>query len=215
MDLLPPAAPSQGNGTEGGTRFMTINPSLQRSGIIMFAVLAIMLLSTSVNTFAQAVAEQPVLITSIGQSPEVLTARILADQAGLEYKYDQLATAADLDGVKSVVMSVGVSMKGFGAAGVDRNTEERRARELLSAAKAQGIKVVFLFTGGAERDGERGPLSMHFVELTAHEADALIVLADINEDGYFTDISSKTGAPLHEMNIVLDLRKVYETVYGL
>lgn len=161
------------------------------------------------------IAEEPVLITSIGQSPEVLTARILADQVGLDYEYNQLATASDLQGVKSIVMSVGVSMKGFGAAGVDRNTEEQRARELLAAAQSRGIKVIFLFTGGAERDGERGPLSMHFVEMTAPEADALVVLRDINQDDYFTDISNRTDAPLYEMDIVLDLRDVYQTIFGL
>jgi len=63
--------------------------------------------------------EQPLLITSAGQSAEVQLAAVLAKRAELDYTLAKLATSEDLSGKKTLVLSLGASLKGLGAAGLD------------------------------------------------------------------------------------------------
>src|SRR4030042_3996863 len=63
--------------------------------------------------------EQPLLITSAGQNAEVQIAAVLAKRAGLSYTLSKQATAADLKNMKTLVLVLGTSLKGLGAAGLD------------------------------------------------------------------------------------------------
>jgi len=69
--------------------------------------------------------EQPLLIISAGQSAEVQIASVLAKKAGLSSVLAKVATAKDLQGVKSLVLVIGVSLKGLGAAGLDVSKEKK------------------------------------------------------------------------------------------
>ncbi len=70
--------------------------------------------------------EQPLLITSAGQNAEVQIAAVLAKRAGLNYTLAKLAGPNDLAGQKTLVLVLGASLKGLGAAGLDMNKESRR-----------------------------------------------------------------------------------------
>lgn len=190
---------------------------MRKSHVVGWVVLfACVLFIGSVVGATGAKPELPVLITSIGQSAEVLTAGVLAERAGLEPVVEPLATAADLDGVNTLILSVGVSLKGFGAAGIDRQSEEARAAELLAAAKEQDVYVIVLFIGGTEsRDGGVGPLTMNFVQLTAPEADLIIYWDEANPEGYFTTLSEDKDIPVVEMRQVLDLPNIYTDLFEL
>ena len=50
-----------------------------------------------------------------------------------------------------MVIAVGASVKGFGAAGITAETEMTRTAALLDAAEAAGVKIVGVHIGGAER----------------------------------------------------------------
>ena len=68
--------------------------------------------------------EQPLLITSAGQSAEVQLASVLAKRAGLTYSLSKLATGQDLGESKTLALVIGASLKGLGAAGLDIDQEK-------------------------------------------------------------------------------------------
>ena len=61
--------------------------------------------------------EAPVLVTSFGQSTDgSMIEQVMKRLKTVSYAYNPTATGADLDGVKTVVIAVGNSTKGLGAA---------------------------------------------------------------------------------------------------
>ena len=148
--------------------------------------------------------EKPVLVTSSGQALDAFTVKTLLGRAGVNASYDPKATAAALDGVKTVIIAVGVSNKGFGQAGISAESEMARTKAILDAAKSKDIRVVFVHIGGAER---RKGLSAQFVELVAPAADQLIVTKDGNVDDYFEKVSKSANIPLLLIDQSLEVGK--------
>ena len=147
------------------------------------AALALGLASTMAVAADFPTLESPILLTSVGQSPDSNTVKVLAKKAKLaDVTYEPMATAADLDGIKTLLVTVGVSHKGFGVAGVNLETETARSNELLDAAKAAGIPVVLIHIGGV---GGREAMSQKMLEVVVPKGDAFIVYEEGNADGYF------------------------------
>ena len=134
-----------------------------------------------------------VLVTSSGQALDAFTVKTLLGRAGIENDYDPVATKDSLEGHKTVIIAVGASVKGFGAAGITAETELARTKELLEAAEAADVKVIAVHIGGAER---RQGLSEQFVQLVSNEADALVVWVKGNADGYFDKVAEERNVPL-------------------
>lgn len=130
--------------------------------------------------------DQPLLITSVGQSADGQMVRILAQRAGLNFTYDSVAGADALSGYKTVALVVGGSSKGLGAAGINLDQEEQRAQALIDAAKSSGIAVIVMHVGGEAR---RGDLTDRFVRVSAPKADYMIVVAEGNMDNLFGQIA--------------------------
>ena len=135
----------------------------------------------------------PVLVTSSGQALDAFAVQTMLKRAGTEVTYDPVATVEQLDGMGTLVVAMGASVKGFGAAGITAETEIARTRALLEAAEAEGITVIGVHMGGEER---RGGLSEQFIALVSSEADALIVWPAGNADGYFDTVAADRGVPL-------------------
>jgi hypothetical protein len=135
--------------------------------------------------------ETPVLLTSVGQSADGQLVKVLADRAGISYQYDSLAAPAAVKEYKTLVLVVGGSSKGLGAAGINQDQEESRAKALIAAAKDAGVKILFMHVGGEAR---RGDLTDRFVTITAPAAQYLIVVADGNKDSFMTNAAG--GAPM-------------------
>jgi hypothetical protein len=135
----------------------------------------------------------PVLVTSAGQALDAFTVKTLLGRAKLEHDYDPLAEADKLDGYATVIVAFGASIKGFGAAGITAETELARTRALIEGARERGITLIGVHIGGAER---RDALSMQFAELVAPAVDVLVVWADGNQDGWFTEVAEREGIPL-------------------
>jgi len=125
----------------------------------------------------------PLLITSLGQAPDANTVFILAKRAKVPAEFITLATAADVAKFKTMIVAVGTSLKGFGAAGVNLDTETERARELAKAAKDNGVYVILAHIGGeGRRDNMTNLLLNEFVQY----ADGFIVYQEGNKDGFFS-----------------------------
>lgn len=77
---------------------------------------------------SEAVFETPVMITSVGQSADGQLVKVLADRVGISYQYDSLAAPAIVKDCKTLILVVGGSSKGLGAAGINQDQEELRAK---------------------------------------------------------------------------------------
>ncbi|MCL1939714.1 MAG: DUF6305 family protein [Desulfovibrionaceae bacterium] len=140
--------------------------------------------------------ETPILVTSLGQAPDGNTIAVIAKRNGVTLDYETLAAPERIKDFKTVIISYGVSLKGFGAAGVNLDTELARAEEIKKIAKANNIKLVGMHIGGV---GRRDQMSNKIIENYAGMCDLLIVYKDGNQDGLFTDIAKKNNIPFLEM----------------
>ena len=136
----------------------------------------------------------PVLVTSFGQSTDgSMIEQVMKRLKTVAYTYNPTATSADLGGVKTVVIAVGNSTKGLGAAGISQDQETARAKEFMAAAKKAGVKIICCHIGGATR---RGALSDAFADMVLPLSSYILVKEDGNEDGKFTSFAAANNIPI-------------------
>jgi hypothetical protein len=140
--------------------------------------------------------EPPVLITSAGQSGDAPIANVLFKKAEIAATFEKLATEKNLDSPKTLVLVLGASMKGLGAAGLDTAKENARVSGLLAEAKKRNIPVLAMHVGGEAR---RGDLTDKMISDYLPAAKAAIVVSSGNKDGLFTKICQEKNIPLHEV----------------
>jgi hypothetical protein len=163
-------------------------------------------------TFAQDfTAEEPVLITSAGQSSDVLMAKILADKAGLKYIFEKNASAEKFDSVKTVIIVSGGSVKGMGAAGIDKDQEHERVNSLIEQAKKKNIKIICVHVGGQSR---RGNLSDYFNKLVADNSDMIIVVKEgDSEDNFFSNIAKEKNIKIEIPEKIINITDVFKNIF--
>jgi len=116
---------------------------------------------------------EPILLTSCGQSADVLMMKTLLARDSLHFVYLPQATYADLAAAGSVIIVLGGSSKGLGAAKISETDETARVTALLDSARAGGLPVLAVHMGGLNR---RGALSDPFNRLGAAAAVRIIVV---------------------------------------
>jgi hypothetical protein len=159
-----------------------------------------LLLSLGFVAYSQAF-NAPILITSAGQSADVKLVKMLAARQKLEAKTVLMATPADLEGIATMVVVPGFSSKGLGAAGISQEDEMNRVKELVDLANSKGIPIVMMHVGGnARRQGQ----SDAFNELIANNSKHMIVVAQGDEDGFFTTISKDKNIPMEVVEKISD-----------
>jgi hypothetical protein len=140
------------------------------------------------------IATEPAFLTSVGQSADVQMVKTLLDRAQLEHEFDPVAPADDLtEKYQTLIMVIGGSSKGLGAAGIKPEEEMIRATALVEKARELGQVIITLHVGGEAR---RGDLSDPFITNMAPAADYLIVVEEGNKDGLFTRIAADNDIPM-------------------
>lgn len=137
--------------------------------------------------------EQPVLISSAGQSADVKLVQLLANKQKLDSKTVLMATPDDLNGIKTLIVVPGFSSKGLGAAGVSQQQEFERVKTLIEKANAMKIPIVMVHIGGSAR---RKGQSDAFNQFVADNSKQMIVVRQGDEDGFFTQIANSKKIPL-------------------
>lgn len=175
-------------------------------------------------------AELPVLVTSCGQSPGASMLKSIFMRMKLEhqpkaYETNMLATADDLKSAKdagtpykSLIIVMGASLKGMGAAGISMDDEISRTEALITEANNQGIKIIGAHIEGIKRRAQGATVGDNTdeqsIDTVAPKSHLLIVRKDGNEDGRFTLIAEKKNIPLIlvEKNLELfqKLKEIYE-----
>ena len=154
-----------------------------------------------VKGLEEAFAEYPIMLTSIGQSADVEMIKALMGSAQIEHEVNKMVTANDLGDVKTLILAVGGSSKGLGAAGIDADEEIERTKDLVNAAKENGVKVIAMHVGG---ETNRGELSDKFIRPACEQADYIIVVESGNNDGLFTTIASEGAIPMDSVAGITD-----------
>lgn len=166
--------------------------TLKVSGILF--LLAAMSISVLAQDF-----QQPILISSAGQSADVKLVNLLASREKLDATVLPGATSADLTNMKTLMIVPGFSSKGLGAAGISQEDEMTRVKTLVTAANKAEIPVLLVHIGGnARRRGQ----SDAFNELVANNAKQMIVVVQGNEDNFFSDIATANDTPLKLVNSI-------------
>ena len=137
--------------------------------------------------------EKPILLTSAGQSADVQMVQALLKKAELEAVFDKALTADTIKDEKTLILAIGGSSKGLGAAGIKAEDELARVDNLIKKAKEKNMKIIGIHVGGSAR---RGELSDKFITSTIDKVDYLIVVEDGNKDGLFTNVSKEKNIPL-------------------
>ncbi len=194
------------------------------SFILLLVVVAGLAWSPAVAQKQTVKLEQPVLLTSCGQSPGPLKIKVFFGRLNINYVYNPQATAGDIiakkkDGnpFKSLIIVTGASLKGMGAAKVSIDEELDRTKKLMAEARKQGMKIVGSHVEGMERRAQGAAPGDNSDELSIDAvcpvSDLLVVRKDGDEDKRFTAISTSKKIPLILFEKNMELSDVLKNLY--
>jgi hypothetical protein len=133
------------------------------------------------------IAAKPAFLTTVGQSADIEMVKVLLDRSAVPFTANAQAKAGELaaSGAKTLVVVLGGSTKGLGAAGISADAEIDRAKALLAEAKKLGMTVIGVHVGGEAR---RGQLSDRFIQAAVPSCQYVVVVADGDKDGFLTKL---------------------------
>ena len=158
------------------------------------------------------IAVKPAFLTTVGQSADIEMVKVLMDRSAVPYTANAQAKAGDLaaSGAKTLVVVLGGSTKGLGAAGISADAEIDRAKALFAEAKKLGMTVIGMHVGGEAR---RGQLSDRFIQAAVPACQYVVVVADGDKDGFITKLCG-AAIPMDKVDrisgAVDPLRKVFK-----
>jgi hypothetical protein len=201
-------------------------PRSSRYAAAFAAAFVVALLPVSAAGQAPAAkAELPVLVTSCGQSTGPSTIKVVLQRLKLAFDYEPLAPPEMLQAkakagtpYKSIIITMGASLKGMGAAGIAIEEELDRAAALIAEARKLGIKVIGAHVEGLKRRAQGAAAGdttdEQTIDAVAPQSAILVVLKEGNADGRFTVISQAKGIPLVEYEKTLDLIPALEKLFA-
>ncbi len=176
-------------------------------------------------------AEFPVLITSCGQSPGATMLKVIFNRLDLEtepapYEVNVLATSDDLQAAEeagrpfqSLIIVMGASLKGMGAAGISIDDELERITALVDAAKEKNITIIGAHIEGMKRRAQGASPGDNTDELSidtvAPESDILLINKSGDEDQRFTNIADNQDIPMVTVEKNLELIPAMKQLFNL
>lgn len=189
--------------------------------IAILALFGALLLAAVPFVSAQATvkAGTPVLITSCGQSPGPVMLKVILQKVGIAYDLNPLAANADLKAkpYKSLIIVMGASLKGMGAAGISIDDELKRIGALIDEAHKLKITVIGAHIEGMKRRAQGADAGdttdEQSIDAVAPKSDILLVNKEGDGDGRFTNIAKAKNIPLILVEKNLDLVKESEKLF--
>lgn len=155
--------------------------------------------------------EEPVLVTSFGQSTDAAMLDTVMKKVGVTYTYEATADASVVANYKTVIIAVGASSKGLGAAGISEADETARAEAIIKAIQDNGVEVICCHIGGSSR---RGTLSDTFADMVMAEASYIVLKEDANFDYKFTEYAEKNNKPITLIYSTKDALSVFTDLFA-
>jgi len=198
--------------------------NMKKSIYLMFIIFLCINLSNISNDLSAQTAEQPVLLTSCGQSPGPVRLKIFMTRLNLDYDYSLMATADDLiakkeegDPYKTIIIVTGASLKGMGAAGVSVDDEMKRTAALIAEARKQGITIIGSHIEGMARRAAGASAGDNSDELSIDavcpNSSFMIIKKEGDSDGRFTTISNGKNIPMIVFEMNNEISQVLEKVF--
>jgi len=194
----------------------------EKESIMKNAFRLLCLLGLAISAAAQSPefkAPQPILVTSCGQSPAPTMMKVILQKAGLTFTIEKTATQAELksSGAKTLIVTMGASMKGMGAAGISIDDELSRIGALIAEARKMKITVIGAHIEGMKRRAQGADAGdttdEQSIDAVAPLCDALVVFKEGNTDNRFTVIAKNKKIPMFEVEKTLDLIPVLEKIF--
>ena len=167
--------------------------------------------SGDVKEITEAIAEGPIILTSVGQSADVNVVQTLLKKCEIDSDLNATVTADDLGSYKTLVLAIGGSSKGLGAAGVAENQELDRVESVIAKAEEQGMTIIALHIGGSAR---RGTLSDKFIPDALAAADAAIIVSEGDSDGFMKGIVTENGVATAFIDNQVGAVEPLKTIFG-
>lgn len=165
-----------------------------------------------VSGLSEAIAETPAIITSAGQSADASMLSAILTKAGFECDTETSLQPEKFDtsAYKTLIIGVGGSQKGLGAAGVDKDAEQERIDAVVKKAEEANLTIIVAHIGGSAR---RGELSDGFINAVSPKADYLMVVKGGDDDGLFTKIAGDGGIPMDIVEKLADVGTVLQKAF--
>ena len=155
----------------------------------------------------------PAILTSVGQSADVDIVATHCKKIKLDVYQNNVISASELtEKYKTIILAVGGSNKGLGAAGIDADQELARTDALIAKAKELGITIIAMHVGGADR---RGTLSDSFIKPAFAAADIAIIVESGDTDNLMHDILAGNNTPTSYVAKSSAARDVLKSLFGL
>ena len=154
--------------------------------------------------------ESPALICSAGQSADFEMVKVMFDRNEIPYNANILASKDDFGDAKTLVVIIGGSSKGLGAAGIDADAELDRVNQLLDDAEAAGLRIVAAHIGGS---GRRGSLGDRYIEPVVSRSEFCMVVTGGNDDGLFTNVCTENNIPMVEVPEMTECIEVFGSLF--
>ncbi len=169
--------------------------------------------------------DPPILVTSCGQSIAPIMLKVFLQKLPLEFEVNALATADDLrtkaqagKPYRTLIVTMGASLKGMGAAGIDIDDELERTAALIAAARKDGVKIIGAHIEGLKRRAQGAAAGdttdEQSIDAVAPLVDLLLLNKEGNSDGRFSAIAKAKGIPLVEVEKNMDLITELEKLFG-
>ncbi|ADE56323.1 DUF6305 family protein [Aminobacterium colombiense] len=186
-------------------KLKTMNPkSFLLFGVVFLS--AALFFAGAASAAEMPAVEAPVIVTTCGQSPGAVMVKMSLMQSQItpaENKNTIIASDLAGKGYKTLIVTTGTSGKGMGAAGTDVNKEIARCKELIEAAKAEGIVVITAHVEGMARRTDSADQAS--IDEIMPLGDAILIVAGSNPDGYFTKLAQDNDKPLIEAKDALSI----------
>jgi hypothetical protein len=187
---------------------------MKKLSLYIFAAVVLCLGGYSWPSFAAGLAEPiaqlPALITSLGQSADYEVLKVIFDKNKIPYHAKSLATKEDFGESRTLVVAIGGSSKGLGAAGIDPDEELARGEKLLFDAKEAGMTIIAAHIGGS---GRRGNLGDRYIAPAVTQADYVVVVESGNKDGLFTQLAEDAKIPMDVVPSIGNVPAVFEAAF--
>ncbi len=169
--------------------------------------------------------QTPILLTSCGQSPGAEMLKVILKRLNLEHELKPLAAAADLRAgapsgkpYRSLIIVMGASLKGMGAAGISIDDEIKRTSALIEEARKRQVAVIGAHIEGMKRRSQGAAAGdttdEQSIDAVAPLSGLLLVNKDGNADRRFTVIAETKKIPLIEVEKNLDLLAELKQLFG-
>ncbi|MCK8061071.1 MULTISPECIES: DUF6305 family protein [unclassified Fusibacter] len=133
-----------------------------------------------VNTLVSVgiIGQEPVVLTSFGQSADVALLKVLFEKEKVNFRYDPYVNAENLLDIKTIIAVVGASVKGLSSSGVKPEEELQRVDDMLLYANEYDLTLISVFRGG---EFKKGDLTSKLISKVLSSADILIVVNEKEE----------------------------------